>query len=310
MFNMTQYKKIVWLDADTIILKNIDDLFLRPTFTSSITHACCLNNGPGQPSGGMWIFEPSIELGTMFWRMMVAGVPEYNNDGTPQFAADNVTHLRAMWRQSDMMLVRHAFSLWSRDRRTNQMWPKIIDERHGYPEGLRDLPMYAAMTDKEFADVTRDRKRGGQMREGFDASMWDGKSLVWQALPIHYDQCVSNCDCLPWRTNISAAVSVHLSCFVSGTLGKPAHYQTEEEFMLAVNGPKSTNCLRYYFRDIWYDKFSRAHGRLPPPLWDPADPRTIPTNVTALLRPPTNYFVGSTRIEEIQKRGQLGMGWN
>ena len=39
MFNMTEYRKIVWIDADVVVLKNLDHLFLEPTFTASMTHA-------------------------------------------------------------------------------------------------------------------------------------------------------------------------------------------------------------------------------------------------------------------------------
>jgi hypothetical protein len=274
----------------------------------SLQHACCNNNGPGQPSGGLWVLEPSLEIGTMFWRMMEAGVPEYNNDGSPQLAADNVTHVRGVWRQSDMMLVRHAFSLWSRDRRRQQMWPKIIDERHGYPEGMRELPLYAAMSDAEFARATHDRWTGAQMPEGFDDSKWDGSSLVWHALPIHYDQCIPNCDCLPWRTNLTAAFSVHFSCFQEHTLHKPGRYAASDaEFHAAINGAESTNCLRYFFRDLWYEKLTRAHGRFPEPLWDPADPRTVATNMTALANPPRHQYVPA--IKKVQELGLRGLGW-
>ena len=38
IWNMTEYKKIVWMDSDTIVVKNVDGLFNYPTFTSSITH--------------------------------------------------------------------------------------------------------------------------------------------------------------------------------------------------------------------------------------------------------------------------------
>lgn len=120
IFNFTQYKKIVWMDGDTIVFKNVDDLFDWPTFTSSITHSCCSQNGPGMPSGGLWVLEPSVELGIMFWHMMVAGAPMYNNDGTPVLADDGVTHQHSVWTQSDMMLVRHAFVSWNRNREFDQ----------------------------------------------------------------------------------------------------------------------------------------------------------------------------------------------
>jgi hypothetical protein len=268
----------------------MDDLFGWPTFTSSITHACCSNNGPGQPSGGLWVLEPSLELGIMFWKMMEAGVPEYNNDGSPMLGPDGVTHLRGTWRQSDMMLVRHAFVAWNRNRRFDQLWPKVIDNRHGYPAGMRDLPLYAAMSDADFARVTEDKWTGKPMPEGLDPSLWDGRSLIWHALPIHYDQCIPNCDCLPWRTNLTMAFSLHFSCIPGDTLEKVGHYATEHALMAAINGPKGTNCMRYFYRDLWYDKFVRAHGRLPPPLWDDAGGLTIATNMSALQRPPTHVY--------------------
>ena len=34
VFNMTQYKKIMWMDGDTLMLKNIDHLFKEHLFTS------------------------------------------------------------------------------------------------------------------------------------------------------------------------------------------------------------------------------------------------------------------------------------
>ena len=35
IFNMTQYKKVMWMDGDTLVLKNIDHLFKEPTFTGA-----------------------------------------------------------------------------------------------------------------------------------------------------------------------------------------------------------------------------------------------------------------------------------
>ena len=35
IFNMTQYKKVMWMDGDTLVLKNVDHLFKEPTFTGA-----------------------------------------------------------------------------------------------------------------------------------------------------------------------------------------------------------------------------------------------------------------------------------
>ena len=168
------------------------------------------------------------------------------------------------------------------------MWPKVLDNRHGYPAGMRDLPLYRVMSDAEFKRATWNPWMGAQMPEGLDQSMWDGESIIWHGLSIHYDQCIPNCDCLPWRNNLTMAMSLHLSCIPGDTVSKAGHYETEAALMAEVNGAKGTNCLRHYYRDIWYEKFVRAHGRLPPPYWeDPTGTRTRPTNMSALMNPPT-----------------------
>ena len=155
----------------------------------------------------MWVLEPNLEFGIFFWNLMMEGWLEYNNDGTPQLTTSG-RHEHATWRQSDMMLVRHAFATWDRDRsKFDQLWPKIFDDRNGYPEGLRDLPLYRVMTDAQFDKAIEDKFTQKPMHMGLDESKWDGSSIIWHTLPIHYDQCVPNCDCLPWRTNLSMAYS-------------------------------------------------------------------------------------------------------
>ena len=46
VFNLTQYKKVLWMDGDTLVLKNVDHLFKKPMGTMAFTYACCNPNGP------------------------------------------------------------------------------------------------------------------------------------------------------------------------------------------------------------------------------------------------------------------------
>jgi alpha-N-acetylglucosamine transferase len=41
VFNMTAYHKLLWMDADTLALKNIDHLMREPMFTGAFTVDCC-----------------------------------------------------------------------------------------------------------------------------------------------------------------------------------------------------------------------------------------------------------------------------
>ncbi|CAN6811644.1 unnamed protein product [Brassica oleracea] len=55
IFNMTDYKKVVYLDADTIVVKNIDDLFKCSKFCANLKHSERLNSG-------VMVVEPSQAL--------------------------------------------------------------------------------------------------------------------------------------------------------------------------------------------------------------------------------------------------------
>ncbi|XP_024540904.1 inositol phosphorylceramide glucuronosyltransferase 1 [Selaginella moellendorffii] len=55
IFNMTQYQKVVYLDADTIVVKDIEDLFQCQKFCANLKHSERLNSG-------VMVVEPSAEL--------------------------------------------------------------------------------------------------------------------------------------------------------------------------------------------------------------------------------------------------------
>lgn len=69
IFNMTNYKRVVYLDADTVVRKSIDDLFLCEKFCANLKHSERLNSG-------VMVIEPSREL---FEDMMskVTTLPSY-----------------------------------------------------------------------------------------------------------------------------------------------------------------------------------------------------------------------------------------
>ncbi|OIT30994.1 PREDICTED: inositol phosphorylceramide glucuronosyltransferase 1-like [Nicotiana attenuata] len=55
VFNMTSYKKVVYLDADTIVVKSIDDLFKCGKFCANLKHSERLNSG-------VMVIEPSEKV--------------------------------------------------------------------------------------------------------------------------------------------------------------------------------------------------------------------------------------------------------
>jgi hypothetical protein len=59
IFDMVEFRKILFIDADVLLLKNIDHIMLEPDFTAAFTTECCNGGARGKLGGGMWIFEPS-----------------------------------------------------------------------------------------------------------------------------------------------------------------------------------------------------------------------------------------------------------
>lgn len=74
IFNMTDYKKVVYLDADTIVVKSIEDLFNCGKFCANLKHSERLNSG-------VLVVEPSREL---FNDMMTKVTTLYSYTGGDQ----------------------------------------------------------------------------------------------------------------------------------------------------------------------------------------------------------------------------------
>lgn len=41
IFNLTQYEKVIWMDSDTMVLRNLDHIVHEPMFTAAMTYDCC-----------------------------------------------------------------------------------------------------------------------------------------------------------------------------------------------------------------------------------------------------------------------------
>ena len=240
---------------------------------------------PSNPFFSLWVLEPSLQLGIALWDLMVLGAPRWNKTGGPLIGANGLQE-REFWRLGDMHIIRHLFSDWPHDYTHYRLWPWVVDERHGYPAGLRQLPMYAAMSDAHFAEATIDTRTRLPLAEGFIPALAPAHRPVWRALPIVYDQCISQCICLPWRWPAPGVFfSIHFSC-LQGEINKPGHYPSEHAFMERLL--TDHDCNRYHYL-TWYETFKRAAGRLPPPLWEGADIAAM-INMTTLNNPPTKIY--------------------
>jgi hypothetical protein len=277
---MTHFKKLVFMDSDTIAFKNLDHLFgpEYPMFTAAMTYSCCNKVAAPTMSGGFWVVEPALGWGLKLWHMMSEGKPLYHRNGTLMVHAANGSVVTDEWYLSDLDLVRAAFGLWEHDLSAEPVWPMVHDKRHGYVPGLRLLPKYAGWDDDKFGASVMNRYGAVQRHEGFDAAspLWDGVTPVFRALDVRYDQCVGHCECLPDRDLRDAYFSVHFSC-IPEIIHKASWYETEAHFyedMYELAG----SCTRYYYLEWFYRLLVAAGARLEPPYW--AGPPVPIWNVT------------------------------
>lgn len=281
---MTQYRKLLWMDADTLALKNIDHLLKEPMFTAAFTFDCCNQNAPAKPSGGLWVVEPSIEVAGQLQALIDAPVPGTGGEG---------------WHWGDMQVVRYLFGMPPNPKDVEPLWPAVEDARHGYVPGVKEFPETQQMAPATWAAIIERMPAEHRVAEGLLPSAWDGKHprYVWRSLDSTYDQCIGNCECLPGRDSESGraigiydaasmndrvhwplsaplvrfpqiavpkkAKTVHFSCIQH--LQKPSHYESEHEFFSALR-TYALSCTRFWF-SLWEEKYRKAAGRLPAPLW-------------------------------------------
>lgn len=272
IFNMTEFKKLIYMDTDTLVLKNIDHLALEPTFTSAFTHSCCNRNDPPRISGGLWILEPDVRVGTYFWELMRDGRPTLFANGTIDESVPRHT-----WDLSDLDLAMFAFRDYDWQV-YGWMFPKVADTRHGIAPGTRLLPQFRDMSDTDYNNLIRNPKTGKPYPEGFMPELYDptkgggvaGRGVpgvVWHTLGVQYDQCVGNlCECgsgLTGRNIPDLFYSVHFSCLQY--THKPGDFKSEYAFMDNLYH-RAMGCSRHYFV-LWYAAFQRAGHRLADPKW-------------------------------------------
>jgi hypothetical protein len=266
VFNMTRFRKLLWMDSDTMVLRNMDHLLREPMFTAAYTHACCNPNAPAVPSGGLWVVEPSKAVGEGLWRAMNLPLPG-SKEGDDDYAR--------LYMYGDMQLVRYYFSNLTWRAPNQPLWPFAEDSSTGVVPNLRVLPAYANATPAEMTAAATWRHGGplqGQvLGEGLRPE-WApqlGARPYWHVLDPRYDQCVGMCECLPGRDIPDQYFSVHFSCLHG--FRKPSEYASEAELGEALYYT-AVSCQRHYFW-TWYGFFKRGFGRLPPPYWEgPAIP--------------------------------------
>ncbi|KNC86549.1 hypothetical protein SARC_01322 [Sphaeroforma arctica JP610] len=293
LFQWTEYKKIVYLDADMIFLKNVDYLLYYPMFTGSMTQ-CCDRHENMKPSGGLWIIEPSYnlyDLARVFTNEHDMSHDDGYNTGSSEWKFSDMQVISMMFgkgRKVDSQAarslvfpesadsrqnIRALLALWSdeREKRVSNWRPLDNDLALAGPWDLTTMPLDV---DEEYwyRASTHDRNHFDDIADRLQMPQERGR--VWHALNESYDWVAMQCACIPSHDRgHDWFISVHLTCL---TFNKPGQFRTLPELRYAVAGneTKIPECMKYYL-NMWLDLYEQGMGNLKRTIWwQEEDPET------------------------------------
>jgi hypothetical protein len=260
IFRFTEFKKIMFIDADVMIMRNIDYIMLEPDFTAAFTTECCNGGARGKLGGGLWVFEPSESRWNYTMEMILSPCPD-SDWGT--------------WIHADMDVVNYMFCD-IREGESFEQWPFTRDLRQGVLPGIRSIPQYHDISEGDYNRLVGFPSSGLAAPEGL-LPQHANKRGIWHILPTVFDGLVGNCECLDNRDMLDLATTVHFSCMQ--VFSKPGHFHTDWDFQNAVYH-RGKSCSRWYYMR-WYDFYKKGMGGVsfPAPMWDgPPVPRLNKTH--------------------------------
>ena len=287
VFGMVQYKAVLNMDSDTMVLKNLDNLLFYPDFTSAFTQDCCNRQAQPRPSGGFWVLQPSAP------RMRQI---EVLVDGADPLVPLNLEMgPEEHWHFGDMSVVTVLF-LEVRKVPPYYNMPEAMDARvehhdiaHWYTKGgiasrvarweaaksngslllgsAADLATFPSKLehrgDFEFVVSNKNPNLGDKI--AFDIGHPEIAGRRWHMLNESYDVLAVECQCMPERElGPALKYSLHFSCLPT-PVEKPGVYSTRRALEQALAHPPAEMqpCLVDIYR-AWlraYDKGMQAPAR-------------------------------------------------
>lgn len=91
IFGLVQFDKLVFIDSDTFVLKNIDHLFDYPNLSAVLVHNTYMNPNPGsQFSSGLMVIEPNEMIFKDLIRQLSITAASQRSKGRNAFGDQNV----------------------------------------------------------------------------------------------------------------------------------------------------------------------------------------------------------------------------
>jgi hypothetical protein len=280
VFNMTHYDKVLWLDGDVFVQRNLDHLLFYPEATAAFTQECCSSASPPKMSGGMWVIEPS--------ERRMAQVMHLLTHESPLVA---LNYEQKSWQYGDMNVVLTLFthlvkappfpqfpaSVCNRQSRQGVVTMYSSDAKHvaswrpyssgvalAGPDDITVLPL-----DDKVMQGSHWLAPPGQenVADAVAEQMGAQPGRVWHMLNATYDWLPAECHCVHEQQGARSQhaqrpqdsswyFSVHFTCLPPGA-GKPSAFHHIADW---VSLPKIPTCVKPYFRR-WMEAFARAMGK-------------------------------------------------
>jgi len=297
VFGMAQYRSVLSLDSDILVLQNLDHLLFYPDFTSAFTQDCCNRAAQPRPSGGFWVLQPSAAR--------MAQIEIMVNGPDPLVPLNLEMGPEEHWHFSDMSVVTVLF-LEVRKVPPYYHMPEAMDARvahddiqHWYTEaGIQnrvarweaaeangslvlgsaaDLATFPGkpehLGEYEFVVSNKNPNLGDKI--AFDMGHPEIAGRRWHMLNESYDVLAIECQCMQERELGPLKYSLHFSCLPS-PIEKPSSYETRAALEQALASPPAEMqpCMATIYRS-WlkvYDRGLAARGRvqagkLAPDVW-------------------------------------------
>lgn len=106
----TEYQKVILLDSDMMVVKNIDHLFDAPSFTATICGKC-IHDDWNSLNSGLLVLEPSVELHSKLLSLIVPAIELKTAKGL-QAGDQDVFHLAIPeWRNRPELFIPENYSI-------------------------------------------------------------------------------------------------------------------------------------------------------------------------------------------------------
>lgn len=132
VMSLTQFKKVILIDCDVLVLKNMDELFRRKSMSATSAGVCVHPDWKGQFTSGLVVIEPNLEL----YHKLVAAI------------GPTAKRLHAAGRRTgDQDVVQSVFPEWDKHQdlliheKYNVIWYAIPDFCRCYELETQDIYM-------------------------------------------------------------------------------------------------------------------------------------------------------------------------